>query len=95
VDNLEGRVASFEDNQFSTTTKLFGQAIFGIQGRTEDNEFQLAGTQVDEDTNVTLIDNVQLSLFTQFGPRSLLLTSFQAGNGNLSSFPDTLGNYVR
>ncbi|WP_322744455.1 iron uptake porin [Coleofasciculus sp. LEGE 07092] len=97
VDNLEGRVGFLEDNQFSTTTKLFGQAIFGLQGRTQDNEFSLAGNRfVDRDTNITLIDNVQLSLFTQLSPRSLLLTSFQAGNGNTSpTFSDTLGNYVR
>ncbi|MGF1481181.1 MAG: iron uptake porin [Cyanophyceae cyanobacterium] len=30
VDNLEGRVAFLEDNQFSTTTKLDGEAIFAI-----------------------------------------------------------------
>jgi len=97
VDNLEGRVAFLEDNQFSTTTKLFGQAIFGVQGRSEDNDFELAGNQfTDQDTNVTLINNVQLSLFTQLSPRSLLLTSFQAGNGNTSpTFSDTLGNFVR
>ncbi|HBB35333.1 MAG TPA: porin [Cyanobacteria bacterium UBA8803] len=97
VDNLEGRTAFLEDHQFSTTTKLFGQAIFGIQGRSEDNEFFLANNRFeDRDTNITLIDNVQLSLFTQFSPRSLLLTSFQAANGNTSpTFSDTLGNYVR
>lgn len=97
VDSLEGRTAFLEDNQFSTTTKIFGQAIFGLQGRSEDNEFSLGGNQLtDRDTNITFIDNVQLSLFTQFGPRSLLLTSFQAGNGNTSpTFSDTLGNYVR
>ena len=30
VDNLEGRVAFLEDNQFSTTTKLDGEAIFAL-----------------------------------------------------------------
>ncbi|MEQ9357897.1 iron uptake porin [Coleofasciculus chthonoplastes] len=97
VDNLEGRTALLEDNQFSTTTKIFGQAIFGVQGRSEDNDFELATSQLtDQDTNVTLINNVQLSLFTQLSPRSLLLTSFQAGNGNTSpSFSNTLGNFVR
>lgn len=30
VDNLEGRVAFLEDNQFSTTTKLEGEAIFAL-----------------------------------------------------------------
>ncbi|AFZ48184.1 cyanobacterial porin [Cyanobacterium stanieri PCC 7202] len=30
VDNLEGRVAFLEDNQFSTTTKLHGEVVFGL-----------------------------------------------------------------
>ena len=97
VDNLDARVAFLEDHQFSATTKLFGQAIFGLQGRSQDNDFQLAGQQfTDTDDNFTFIDNVQLSLFTQFSPRSLLLTSFQAGNGNTNpTFSNTLGNFTR
>ena len=82
VDNLEGRSAFLEDNQFSTTTKLFGQAIIGVQGRS-DNEFDIFLDRFsDESTNVNVIDNVQLSLFTQLSPRSLLLTGLQAGNGS-------------
>ena len=104
VDNLEGRTARLEDYQFSATTKLFGQAIVGLQGRSDDNEYELAlnqkdtpaGPLVDRDTNVNVINNVQLSLFTQFGPRSLLLTSFQAGNGSTTTNAtrDPLGNFV-
>lgn len=30
VDNLEGRVAFLEDHQFSTTTKLEGEVVFGL-----------------------------------------------------------------
>jgi hypothetical protein len=82
VDELEGRTAALEDNQFSTTTKLFGQAIFGVQGRSE-NEFDFFLDRFEDDsTNVNVIDNVQLSLFTQFSPRSLLLTGLQAGEGS-------------
>ena len=104
VDNLEGRTAFLEDNQFSTTTKLFGQAIFGVQGRSDDNEYELGlnqqgsadGPLVDRDTNVNFINNVQLSLFTQLSPRSLLLTSFQAGNGSTTTAATrfALSNYV-
>ncbi len=82
VDNLEGRVAFVEDHQFSTTTKLFGQAIFGVQGRNE-NEFDFFLDRFSDDSNnINVIDNVQLSLFTQFSPRSLLLTGLQAGDGS-------------
>ncbi|HEY9609861.1 iron uptake porin [Allocoleopsis sp.] len=92
VDQLEGRTAFMEDHQFSTTTKLFGQAIFGAQGRSE-NQFNLfLDRQSDPGTNINLVDNVQLSLFTQFSPRSLLLTGLAAGNGNDIGTP--LENYV-
>ncbi|MEA5471437.1 iron uptake porin, partial [Spirulina sp. 06S082] len=36
VDNLEGRVAFLEDNQFSTTTKLVGEVIFNLDIATGD-----------------------------------------------------------
>jgi len=92
VDELEGRTAALEDNQFSTTTKLFGQAIFGVQGRSE-NEFDFFLDRFEDDsTNVNVIDNVQLSLFTQFSPRSLLLTGLQAGEGSGTGV--FLENYV-
>jgi hypothetical protein len=83
VDKLEGRTAFLEDHQFSTTTKLFGQAIFGVQGRSENSfDFFPPNRLRDTGTNINLVDNVQLSLFTQFSPRSLLLTGLAAGNGN-------------
>ncbi len=98
VDDLEGRVSFLEDNQFSTTTKLFGQAIIGVQAHSK-NDFELLGSPVgvgnQTDDQINVINNVQLSLFTQLSPRSLLLTSLQAGKGRTSNFPDTLGNYVR
>jgi hypothetical protein len=82
VDNLEGRTARLEANQFSTTTKLFGQAIFGVQGRSENSFDFFLNRLEDQGTNINVVDNVQLSLFTQFSPRSLLLTGLAAGNGN-------------
>jgi hypothetical protein len=82
LDQLESRTALLEDRQFSTTTKLFGQAIFGLQGRSE-NKFNFGLDRLsDQGTNINLVDNVQLSLFTQFSPRTLLLTGLAAGNGN-------------
>ncbi len=33
VDALDAKTAKLEAQQFSTTTKLYGQAIFGLQGR--------------------------------------------------------------
>jgi hypothetical protein len=94
VDDLEGRVAFLEDNQFSTTTKLFGQVIVGIQGR-NDNDFTYGFRFKDGDTQINTITNTQLSLFTQFGPRSILLTGLSAGSGASSINGPALGNFVR
>lgn len=86
VDNLENRVTFLEDNQFSTTTKLFGQAVIGIQGRTDNTAdfFPVDGIAETPDpaTEINVITNVQLSLLTQFSPRSILLTGLQAGTGS-------------
>jgi hypothetical protein len=81
VDALEARTTELESNQFSTTTKLFGQVVVGLQGR-EGGEIELAGFKFDDDAeNINVINNVQLSLFTQFSNRSILLTGLQAGGG--------------
>ena len=72
VDNLEGRVAFLEDNQFSTTTKLAGEAIFAIT-----DEF---GTGFDN--NTVFQDRVRLTLNTSFTGQDRLVTRLSAGNGN-------------
>ncbi|NET61373.1 MAG: iron uptake porin [Symploca sp. SIO2E6] len=85
VDNLDGRTAFLEEHQFSTTTKLFGQVVMGVQGRFGNTAdfFPVDGVKdtADPGTEVNLISNSQLSLFTQFSPRSILLTGLQAGTG--------------
>ncbi|BBC24189.1 carbohydrate-selective porin [Pseudanabaena sp. ABRG5-3] len=83
VDALDAKTAQLEAQQFSTTTKLFGQAILGLQGRLNNNANipRVAGAvSADPATNVNFGTNVQISLLTQFPDRSLLLTSLQAGN---------------
>jgi hypothetical protein len=90
VETLETRTATLEKQQFSTTTKLYGQAIFGFQGRSKNRAdlFPRDGIQDIDDpgTNFNVITNVQLSLVTQFSPRSLLLTGLQAGSGSTKPF---------
>lgn len=82
VDGLEARVTELENTQFSTTTKLFGQVVVGVQGRS-DGEFEnILARLPDNGNEINVITNVQLSLFTQFSPNSLLLTGLQAGDGN-------------
>ncbi len=96
VDNLETKTATLEKQQFSTTTKLSGQVILGLQGRSRNNAafFPTNGpaTTPDPGTNVTLGYSSNLSLTTAFSPTSLLLVGLQAGN--LTTAP-SLNNDVR
>ncbi len=84
VDTLESRTATLEAQQFSTTTKLYGQLILGMQGRLA-NTSDLAPRDGRPDTDdpstaVTFGYNLQLALVTQFTDRSILLTGLQAGD---------------
>jgi hypothetical protein len=76
VDNLEGRVAFLEDHQFSTTTTLSGEVVFGLASiLTGDNA---DGNEADR---VPVFgDRARLSLNTSFTGEDLLLTFLQAGN---------------
>lgn len=87
VDELEAQVAELRENQFSTTTRLFGQVIFGLQGRNENDAdfFPVDGNAETEDPlggEITFYSSAQLSLLTRFSRRDLLLMSLQAGQGN-------------
>jgi len=94
VDFLEADLARLQAQQFSTTTKLFGQVIVGVQGRISNQAdlFPRDGIRETSDpgTNINLITNAQLSLLTQFTERSFLLTGLQAGSG--STFPSLTNN---
>jgi len=98
VDGLEAKTAKLEAQQFSTTTKLYGQAIFGLQSRLP-NTGSLTprdGTKntPDDATNLTFGYNLQLSLVTQFDNRSILLTGIQAGNASTASTSFINNNFL-
>ncbi|MEC4803380.1 MAG: iron uptake porin [Jaaginema sp. PMC 1080.18] len=85
VDGIEARTRELELTQFSTTTKLYGQVVAGVQGRSSET-FLIGGfPQTDNGDNINLITNVQLSLITQFSPNSILLTGLSAADGNTQS----------
>lgn len=73
VDQLEGRVGFLEDHQFSTTTKLAGEAIFAIT-----DEFNQNGIS----NNTVFQDRVRLTFNTSFTGRDRLVTRLAAGNAN-------------
>jgi len=91
VDNLEGRVGFLEDNQFSTTTKLSGFAIFDLAAAFGDEKALAAqdidpnvfgedveGADVDEEIHFT--NRVTLDLNTSFTGRDRLRTRLEFAN---------------
>ncbi|AKG20981.1 iron uptake porin [Calothrix sp. 336/3] len=74
VDALEARTAELEANQFSTTTKLVGEAIFAVSDVFGDN----AGT----DNNTVFQNRVRLDLQTSFTGKDVLHTRLASGNAN-------------
>ena len=80
VDEIESRTALLEDNQFSATTKLVGEAVF-----------QLAEAYGDDvDTEFVFTDKIRLQLVSSFTGKDKLFTRLTAGNiGN--SFQDEIG----
>jgi Carbohydrate-selective porin, OprB family/S-layer homology domain len=84
VDGLEARTKTLEAQQFSTTTKLSGIAVFSasygdtIGGKTYfDPQTGLASLQ---DTKATAIASVQLNFNTSFQGTDLLQTTLFVGN---------------
>ncbi|MEG4810429.1 iron uptake porin [Microcoleus sp. F8-D3] len=84
VDALEARTAELEANQFSTTTKLTGEAIFALSDDFSGDVrvFGRDHTALGSDNNETVFQQrVRLNLNTSFTGRDLLLTRLQVGNG--------------
>ena len=76
IDNLAGRVAFLEDNQFSTTTKLLGTAVFALNDVWGGNG----------SSNQTVLQNrVTLNLASSFSGKDLLLLNLSAGNVPIST----------
>lgn len=81
VDGLEGKVATLEKQQFSTTTKLSGEAIFSLASA-------YGGKQ---DANVAFNNRVRLNLTTSFTGKDMLITGLQAYNFNGNNLATTTG----
>ncbi|MEO0685640.1 MAG: iron uptake porin, partial [Cyanobacteria bacterium J06649_11] len=80
VDALEARTAELEANQFSTTTKLQGEAAFTLAGADGDNV----------DSEIVFNDKVRLQLVSSFTGKDKLFTRLTGGSiGN--SFADEIG----
>ena len=73
VDNLEGRVAFLEDHQFSTTTKLQGEAIIAF-----------AAANANRNNQAILANRVRLTLNTSFTGKDTLVTRLASGSNGLA-----------
>ncbi|WP_103668313.1 iron uptake porin [Pseudanabaena sp. BC1403] len=74
VDALDAKVAKLEAQQFSTTTKLRGEAVMALAGATDG-----VGAPFDK-TNTIFSYRVRLNLDTSFTGKDLLRTRLQASN---------------
>ncbi len=86
VDSLEARTAELEANQFSTTTKLVGEAIFAVS--------DVFGGDTGDNNNTVFQDRVRLDLQTSFTGRDILHTRLAAGNARAFTQSDNLGNQI-
>ncbi|MEH2346950.1 MAG: iron uptake porin [Nostoc sp.] len=83
VEAVEERTTELQASRFSTTTRLFGQAIFSVQGTNSPDVDLFPRDGVPErqgKTNLTFTSSAQLTLATSFTGRDLLLTGLSAGN---------------
>jgi hypothetical protein len=73
VDALDAKTAKLEAQQFSTTTKLRGEAIMGLAAASD-------GVGAVDKTNTTFSYRVRLNLDTSFTGKDLLRTRLEAAN---------------
>jgi hypothetical protein len=76
VDALDAKTAKLEAQQFSTTTKLRGEAIFSLAAASDGSNVPV-GSDL---TNTTFSYRVRLNLDTSFTGKDLLRTRLQASN---------------
>jgi hypothetical protein len=101
VDGLEARTAELEANQFSTTTKLAGEAIFAVSDTFGDPvKLRDSNGNVTDDRDDQTVTNfgyrVRLNFNTSFTGRDLLRTRLQAVNvANYSAATATRTNMTR
>lgn len=85
VDSLEARTAELEANQFSTTTKLVGEAIFNISDIFGSDDRAVASginqaNAAELQSNTIFANRVRLNLNTSFFGSDQLQTRLQARN---------------
>ena len=89
IDSLESRTAFLEDNQFSTTTKLRGEAIFALSDSFNEGNIEEGFDEIfdeddveesDDPTQTTFSNRVRLTLDSSFYGEDRLRTRLESGN---------------
>ncbi|MEH2227752.1 iron uptake porin [Nostoc sp.] len=92
VDGLEARTSELEANQFSTTTKLVGEAIFAVSDVFGDTRAARGGAPTqDLNYNTTFSDRVRLNLYSSFTGKDQLQIRLNANNTISNRGNDALG----
>jgi hypothetical protein len=87
VDGLEARVGELEATQFSTTTKLKGEATFDIGGYGFGGSAEDLADAADAEYGAAVFNyQVRLTFDTSFTGKDLLRTRLRAGNAGNSVF---------
>jgi Carbohydrate-selective porin, OprB family/S-layer homology domain len=86
VDGLEARTATLEAQQFSTTTKLQGEAIFAVSDVFGDRAVAnpAVGPGADIDSRVTFTYRARLNLLTSFTGKDRLYVRLQASDRQIN-----------
>jgi hypothetical protein len=92
VDGLEARTKTLEAQQFSTTTKLQGEAIFAVSDVFGD---PANGSRTAIDSRVTFTDRVRLNFLTSFTGKDRLYIRLQASNREVNFGGATRTNMSR
>ena len=78
LDNLENRTAFLEDRQFSTTTKLVGEAVFSFSSAFGDEKANDSGEDIEDE--IVFNNRVRLNFNTSFTGKDLLKIRLDALN---------------
>ncbi len=98
VDALEARTTELEANQFSTTTKLVGEAVFAgqygeqdVDGGGDTEPTVLARVRLNFDTSFTGDDILQTQIEVGNGGEDIIGQNLEGGLGVITTFPDAFG----
>ena len=80
IDEIESRTAVLEDSQFSTTTKLEGEAVFGLSGEFNNSDYN----------EIVFQDRVRLAFVSSFFGEDALYTRLDASNASFDGFQTTV-----